>query len=268
MASAVRSPGSTLKPFIYGLAFEAGLAHPETLIEDRPVRFGTYAPKNFDDGYHGTVTIREALANSLNIPAVKVLDAVGPGQARGALPPRRRHPRLSRQGRADARHGARRHGADAARPRDALRQRGARRRCRGAPIQARRSASRRPASAARRQETATRRARAVAARRLVRDRHPQGRAAAAQRQGRPLRLQDRHLVRLPRRLGHRLRRQVHGRRVGRPPRRRLDAGPRRPPRRRADAVRCLRPPRHDARAPRRARPPAPSAPRDRICRRR
>jgi len=83
MATAVRSPGSTLKPFIYGLSFEAGLAHTETLIEDRPVRFGDYAPKNFDEGYHGTVTIREALAQSLNIPAVKVLAAVGPGKLAG-----------------------------------------------------------------------------------------------------------------------------------------------------------------------------------------
>jgi penicillin-binding protein 1C len=83
MASAVRSPGSTLKPFIYGLAFEAGLAHPETLIEDRAVRFGNYAPKNFDEGYHGTVTIREALDQSYNIPAVKVLAAVGPGKLAG-----------------------------------------------------------------------------------------------------------------------------------------------------------------------------------------
>ena len=83
MTTAVRSPGSTLKPFIYGLAFEAGIAHPETLIEDRPVRFGTYAPKNFDDGFHGTVTIREALAQSLNIPAVKVLAAIGPGKLAG-----------------------------------------------------------------------------------------------------------------------------------------------------------------------------------------
>ncbi|HUJ37311.1 MAG TPA: penicillin-binding protein 1C [Hyphomicrobium sp.] len=83
MASAVRSPGSTLKPFIYGLAFEAGLAHPVTLIEDRPVRFGSYAPKNFDEGYHGTVTIREALDQSYNIPAVKVLAAVGPGKLAG-----------------------------------------------------------------------------------------------------------------------------------------------------------------------------------------
>ncbi len=83
MVGATRSPGSTLKPFIYGLAFEAGLAHPETLIEDRPVRFGSYAPKNFDEDFHGTVTIHDALAQSLNIPAVKVLAAVGPGKLAG-----------------------------------------------------------------------------------------------------------------------------------------------------------------------------------------
>lgn len=83
MVDAMRSPGSTLKPFIYGLAFEAGLAHPQTLIEDRPVRFGNYAPKNFDEDFHGTVTIHDALAQSLNIPAVKVLAAVGPGKLAG-----------------------------------------------------------------------------------------------------------------------------------------------------------------------------------------
>ena len=83
MVGAVRSPGSTLKPFIYGLAFEAGLAHPETMIEDRPVRFGNYQPKNFDEDYHGTVTIREALSQSLNIPAVRVLARVGPGKLVG-----------------------------------------------------------------------------------------------------------------------------------------------------------------------------------------
>jgi penicillin-binding protein 1C len=85
MTSAVRSPGSTLKPLIYGLAFEAGLAHPQTLIEDRPVRFGSYVPKNFDQDWHGTVTVRMALAQSLNIPAVKVLDALGPGKLYGRL---------------------------------------------------------------------------------------------------------------------------------------------------------------------------------------
>ncbi len=85
MARAVRSPGSTLKPLIYGLAFEAGLAHPNTLIEDRPIRFGTYVPKNFDRDWHGTVSIREALAQSLNIPAVSVLEAVGPLKFYGRL---------------------------------------------------------------------------------------------------------------------------------------------------------------------------------------
>ncbi len=85
MTRAIRSPGSTLKPFIYGLAFEAGLAHPETLLEDRPTRFGTYTPKNFDQDWHGTVTIRLALAQSLNIPAVKVLDVVGAGKLHARL---------------------------------------------------------------------------------------------------------------------------------------------------------------------------------------
>jgi penicillin-binding protein 1C len=77
MTRAVRSPGSTLKPLIYGLAFELGLAHPESLIEDRPTAFGGYVPVNFDGFNRGTVTVRQALTESLNIPAVVVLDAVG-----------------------------------------------------------------------------------------------------------------------------------------------------------------------------------------------
>lgn len=77
-ARAVRSPGSTLKPFIYGMAFEEGAAQPATVIEDRPVRFGVYAPKNFGEDYQGTVTMERALQLSLNVPAVAVLDAVGP----------------------------------------------------------------------------------------------------------------------------------------------------------------------------------------------
>ncbi len=85
MLRAVRSPGSTLKPLVYGLAFDAGIAHPETLIEDRPARFGTYVPKNFDHEFQGTITIREALAKSLNIPAVRVLDAVGPAKFYGRM---------------------------------------------------------------------------------------------------------------------------------------------------------------------------------------
>jgi penicillin-binding protein 1C len=85
MADAIRSPGSTLKPIIYGLAFELGLAHPSTLIEDAPARFGIYVPKNFDHDWHGTVTIRAALTLSLNIPAVKVLEAVGAGRLNARL---------------------------------------------------------------------------------------------------------------------------------------------------------------------------------------
>ena len=77
MTNAVRSPGSTLKPIIYGLAFELGLAHPESLIEDRPTAFNNYVPVNFDGFSRGTVTIRQALTQSLNVPAVIALDAVG-----------------------------------------------------------------------------------------------------------------------------------------------------------------------------------------------
>jgi penicillin-binding protein 1C len=92
MTAALRSPGSTLKPFIYGLGFEDGIIHPETLIDDRPVRYGSYAPENFDLTFQGTVPVRKALQISLNVPAVAVLDRVGAGrftarlrQAGGAL---------------------------------------------------------------------------------------------------------------------------------------------------------------------------------------
>ena len=77
MTLALRSPGSTLKPFIYGLGFEDGLIHPETLIDDRPARYGNYTPENFDLSFQGTVTIRRALQMSLNVPAIAVLGKVG-----------------------------------------------------------------------------------------------------------------------------------------------------------------------------------------------
>jgi penicillin-binding protein 1C len=77
MTQALRSPGSTLKPFIYGLGFEDGLIHPETLIDDKPSRYGNYAPENFDLTFQGTVTIRRALQLSLNVPAIGVLSKVG-----------------------------------------------------------------------------------------------------------------------------------------------------------------------------------------------
>lgn len=80
MTLAVRSPGSTLKPFIYGLAFEEGIAHPESFIQDRPIDIAGYRPTNFDRGYQGTVTVRQALQLSLNTPAVQLLEAVGPAR--------------------------------------------------------------------------------------------------------------------------------------------------------------------------------------------
>jgi penicillin-binding protein 1C len=78
MTRATRSPGSTLKPFIYGLAFEDALVAPDTLIDDTPADFAGYRPRNFDRGYMGEVSIREALQFSLNVPAVRLLEAVGP----------------------------------------------------------------------------------------------------------------------------------------------------------------------------------------------
>ena len=77
LTSAVRSPGSTLKPFIYALAFEDGVAGPSTLIDDMPRSFGGYTPENFDRSFRGEVRVREALQHSLNLPAVGVLDRVG-----------------------------------------------------------------------------------------------------------------------------------------------------------------------------------------------
>lgn len=75
---ALRSPGSSLKPFLYAFAFEQGVAAPETRLADAPVAFADYEPENFDRSFHGDVTAREALANSLNIPAVTLLSRVGP----------------------------------------------------------------------------------------------------------------------------------------------------------------------------------------------
>ncbi|WP_120499423.1 penicillin-binding protein 1C [Roseovarius sp. EL26] len=78
MAQAVRSPGSTLKPFIYAMAFDRGLAHPQTLIDDRPLSFGVYTPQNFDGQYRGVLPVADALRLSLNIPVVALLDQIGP----------------------------------------------------------------------------------------------------------------------------------------------------------------------------------------------
>lgn len=88
MIRAQRSPGSTLKPFLYGLAMDAGLIHSESLLQDVPRRYGDYRPGNFAAGFIGPVSASEALATSLNLPAVQLLEAYGPkrfaGELRGA----------------------------------------------------------------------------------------------------------------------------------------------------------------------------------------
>jgi len=77
MIKAIRSPGSTLKPFIYGHGFEEHLVHPNTMIMDKETRFGDYTPHNFSHEYTGEVSLMYALQNSLNIPAVKILNKIG-----------------------------------------------------------------------------------------------------------------------------------------------------------------------------------------------
>ena len=85
MVRAVRSPGSTLKPFVYAMAIDAGLLRPDTLVDDAALQVGGWAPHDFDGGFRGTVTVREALQQSLNAPAVRVLDRVGPARFAAAL---------------------------------------------------------------------------------------------------------------------------------------------------------------------------------------
>ena len=85
MTTALRSPGSTLKPLIYGLAFDEGLAHPETLIDDKPTDFNGYRPQNFDKQFRGTIRVREALQQSLNLPAVALTEALGPAKLLQAM---------------------------------------------------------------------------------------------------------------------------------------------------------------------------------------
>ena len=235
MTRAVRSPGSTLKPFIYGLAFEDGFVHPESLIDDRPIRFGSYAPENFDMTFQGTVPVRKALQLSLNVPAIALLDRVGASRLSSRLKqaganlvlPKDEAPGLAmglggvgvtlqdlvqlysglaRLGNTQA--AARDHEGDG-RPRESLRLM---------------------------DQVAAWQVGNV----LIGTPPPEN--ARAQ----PDRLQDRHQLRLSRRLVGRLRRPHHHRGLGRASRRRAGAGSGRPHRRGADSVRCLRPHRKTA----------------------
>jgi penicillin-binding protein 1C len=77
LVRAVRSPGSTLKPFIYALAFEKLIVHPETIITDQPIEIAGYQPENADGHFAGDISIRQALIRSRNTIAVMLLDKVG-----------------------------------------------------------------------------------------------------------------------------------------------------------------------------------------------
>ncbi len=94
LTRAERSPGSTLKPFIYTLAFEEGIAGPQTLISDQPSRFGSYRPENFDRLFYGELTAATALQHSLNVPAVMLLDQLGAPRFLGTLDAAGIHARL------------------------------------------------------------------------------------------------------------------------------------------------------------------------------
>jgi penicillin-binding protein 1C len=78
LVRAHRSPGSALKPMIYALAFDDRILHPESLVEDVTVRFKEWLPRNFDRRHMGAITVRHALQQSLNVPAVLALERVGP----------------------------------------------------------------------------------------------------------------------------------------------------------------------------------------------
>ncbi|HEY0332355.1 MAG TPA: penicillin-binding protein 1C [Stenotrophomonas sp.] len=80
MVQAWRSPGSTLKPFLYAMALDEGLIHSESLLVDAPQSFGGYRPGNFDATFNGPVSAASALRLSLNVPAVDLLDRVGPAR--------------------------------------------------------------------------------------------------------------------------------------------------------------------------------------------
>ena len=85
LTKAVRSPGSLLKPFIYGKAFEDGILRPDSIVSDMPRGFGDYRPENFDRSFRGEVRVSDALQHSLNVPAVDALQKIGPMRVIGDL---------------------------------------------------------------------------------------------------------------------------------------------------------------------------------------
>jgi len=94
LTRAIRSPGSALKPFLYAQAFQEGLARPDSPLVDLPQHFRNYAPENYLHGHAGRVSAAEALRRSLNLPAVALLDRVGPLRFSEALRAAGAKPRL------------------------------------------------------------------------------------------------------------------------------------------------------------------------------
>lgn len=84
-AAAIRQPGSTLKPLLYGLCFDEGLFTPKTILDDVPVNYSGYAPENYDQKFNGYVSVEYSLDHSLNIPAVKSLRLLGKEKLIGKL---------------------------------------------------------------------------------------------------------------------------------------------------------------------------------------
>jgi penicillin-binding protein 1C len=97
LTQAVRSPGSTLKPFIYALAMSDGEANGTSTIRDAPTRFGAYQPENFNRRYYGSVRLEDALKHSLNVPAVAAVEQIGPARFEALLVSAGAIPRLPTQ---------------------------------------------------------------------------------------------------------------------------------------------------------------------------
>jgi penicillin-binding protein 1C len=225
MTRAVRSPGSTLKAVHLWPRLRGRLCAPESLIDDRPIRFGSYAPENFDMTFQGTVPVRKALQLSLNVPAIALLDRVGSSRLSSRLKQAGGNlvlPKDEAPGLAMGLGGVGISLQDLAQLYAGL-------------------ARLRRGKAAARDHAGQRRSRAAAAdgpgrglagrQRAARD------AAAGKRRAQQNRVQDRHQLRLSRCVVGRFRWPHHDRRVGRASRRRAGAGPGRPHRRSPDPVR-------------------------------
>ena len=196
---AKRSPGSTLKPFVYALALDQGVLHPQTMLRDAPTSFGPFTPENFDGRFFGPISAEEALIRSRNIPAVWVVDAAEAAEP-VPVPAERRRARheagiVLRPGA-----GARRrrgHDGGAGRAVRDARQPGA---CCGRFAPSRRASARRGRAAAQPGGDLRHARHAAAQSASRRRRHDPGARALAGR------VEDRHVVGLPRRLVGRRRR--------------------------------------------------------------